>query len=81
MIVHKKKTQSGNAVVEKEIIVSRTRPVRIAAMRQREMMAIIVSDDINGSKAETQNGLTKTNWIFLESNNLPKSPQSNRAQL
>jgi hypothetical protein len=32
MIVHKKKTQSGNAVVEKEIIVSRTRPVRIAAM-------------------------------------------------
>ncbi|XP_045034353.1 uncharacterized protein LOC123475557 [Daphnia magna] len=54
MIVHKKKTQSASAVVEKEFIVTRTRPVRIAAMRQREIMAIIVSDDNNGFPQSTE---------------------------
>lgn len=59
MIVHKKKTQSANAVVEKEIIVARTRPVRTAVIRQREMMAIIVSDDTNCSEAEDAEWIDK----------------------
>ena len=59
MIVHKKKTQSASAVVENEFIVTRTRPVRIAAMRQREMMAIIVSDDNNGLEAEDAEWIDK----------------------
>ena len=59
MIVHKKKTQSASSVVEKEFIVTRTRPVRIAAMRQREMMAIIVSDDNNDLEAEDAQWIDK----------------------
>lgn len=54
MIVHKKKSNPSvnKGVQEKEIIHTRTRPVRIAAMRQREIMAIIASDENDGSDTE-----------------------------